>query len=150
MSARSLETHPIHLGNGGTAVPQPEFPRDERAMQWYVDYGARNAEDGEDGRLVSCFRFTEDWAGWDMHPAGAEVVVCIDGIERLAATGFTVSRVELAIVVGIHPAEHGDSALLDVGAGHAGPELFVVAFGDDIGAAAREQRQSQHRNHQTP
>jgi mannose-6-phosphate isomerase-like protein (cupin superfamily) len=72
----SLETHPIHLGKGATAVSQPEFPRDERAMQWYMDYGARH---GEEGRLVSCFRFTEDWAGWEMHPAGAEVVVCIEG-----------------------------------------------------------------------
>jgi hypothetical protein len=60
-------------------VPQPAFPRDEQAMQWYMDYGARHAEDGEAGRLVSCFRFAEDWAGWEMHPAGAEVVVCIEG-----------------------------------------------------------------------
>ena len=79
MSARSLETHPIHLGKGGTAISQPEFPRDSQAMQWYMDYGARHADDGEEGRLVSCFRFTEDWAGWEMHPAGAEVVVCIEG-----------------------------------------------------------------------
>jgi mannose-6-phosphate isomerase-like protein (cupin superfamily) len=79
MAARNLETYPIHLGNHGSAVPQPEFPRDERAMQWYMDYGARHADDGEDGRLVSCFRFTEDWAGWEMHPAGAEVVVCVEG-----------------------------------------------------------------------
>ena len=79
MTARSLESFPIHLGNGGTAVPQPEFPRDERAMQWYMDYGARHADDGEAGRLISCYRFTEDWAGWEMHPAGAEVVVCIEG-----------------------------------------------------------------------
>ena len=79
MSARSLETFPIHLGAGATAIPQPEFPRDERVMQWYMDYGARHAADGADGRLVSCYRFTEDWAGWEMHPAGAEVVVCIEG-----------------------------------------------------------------------
>jgi mannose-6-phosphate isomerase-like protein (cupin superfamily) len=79
VTARSLETHPIHLGRGGSAVPQPEFPRDERAMQWYIDYGARHAEDGADGRLVSCFRFSEDWASWEMHPAGAEVVVCVEG-----------------------------------------------------------------------
>lgn len=79
MAARSLETHPIHLGKGATAVPQPEFPRDERAMQWYADYSARYPEDGDDGRLVSCFRFTEDWPSWEMHPAGAEVVVCVEG-----------------------------------------------------------------------
>ena len=74
-----LEQHPIHLGKGGTALPQPAFPRDERAMQWYMDYAARHDDDGEDGRLVSHFRFTESWAGWEMHPAGAEVVVCTEG-----------------------------------------------------------------------
>ncbi|MBO9517586.1 MAG: cupin domain-containing protein [Porphyrobacter sp.] len=79
MAGTNIQTHPIHLGNGGTAVPQPEFPRDERAMQWYMDYGTRHAEDGTDGRLVSCFHFTEDWAGWEMHPAGAEVVICTEG-----------------------------------------------------------------------
>jgi len=75
----SLETYPIHLGLGASAEPQPAFPRDERAMQWYADYGARHAADGAEGRLVSCYRFTEDWAGWEMHPAGAEVVICIEG-----------------------------------------------------------------------
>jgi mannose-6-phosphate isomerase-like protein (cupin superfamily) len=79
MTAHLLETHPIHLGKAGSAEPQPEFPCDERAMQWYMDYGDRHAEDGAEGRLVSCFRFTEDWASWEVHPAGAEVVVCIDG-----------------------------------------------------------------------
>ena len=76
---RSLEKHPIHLGSGASAIPQPEFPRDERAMAWYMDYGARHGADGTEGRLVSLFRFTEDWAGWEMHPAGAEVVVCLEG-----------------------------------------------------------------------
>jgi len=79
MTVRSLETHPIHLGNGGTAVPQPEFPRDERAMQWYMDYARRTEADGTEGRVISLFRFTEDWAGWEMHPAGSEVVVCLEG-----------------------------------------------------------------------
>ena len=59
MTARTLETHPIHLGKGATAEPQPEFPRDARAMQWYMDYGARHAADGTEGRLVSMYRFTE-------------------------------------------------------------------------------------------
>lgn len=77
--ARSLENFPIHLGNRATGVPQPEFPRDERAMDWYMDYGRRHAEDGPEGRLVSLFRFTEDWGSWEMHPAGDEVVVCLSG-----------------------------------------------------------------------
>ena len=79
MTARSLERYPIHLGKGATAVPQPEFPRDDRAMQWYMDYGARHADDGAEGRLVSAFRFTESWPSWEMHPAGDEVVICVEG-----------------------------------------------------------------------
>ena len=35
--------------------------------------------DGVEGRLVSQFTFTEDWAMWEMHPAGAEVVLCTAG-----------------------------------------------------------------------
>ena len=91
-----LETHPIHLGKGATAVPQPEFPRDERAMQWYMDYGARLADDGTEGRLVSLFRFTESWPGWEMHPNGAEVVVCLEGemelIQEMADGGHVRTR----------------------------------------------------------
>jgi mannose-6-phosphate isomerase-like protein (cupin superfamily) len=79
MSGHDLERHPIHLGQGGSALVEPAFPRDERAMQWYQDYTARHAADGEEGRLVSCFRFSENWAAWEMHPAGAEVVVCLEG-----------------------------------------------------------------------
>lgn len=83
MTARNLETHPIHLGKGASAVAQPEFPADERAMQWYMDYGARHAADGAEGRLVSSFRFSGDWPSWEMHPLGAEVVVCLEGAMTL-------------------------------------------------------------------
>ena len=83
MTARSLEKFPIHLGRGATAVPQPEFPRDERAMDWYMAYGSRHAGDGTEGRLVSLFRFTEGWGSWEMHPAGDEVVLCLSGEMRL-------------------------------------------------------------------
>jgi quercetin dioxygenase-like cupin family protein len=79
MTARSLENHPIHLGLGATAEPQPEFHSDERAMDWYMDYGERHAADGAEGRLVAMFRFTESWPSWEMHPAGAEVVICTAG-----------------------------------------------------------------------
>ena len=79
MTARSLQRFPIHLGNGAAAEAQPEFPRDERAMDSYMDYGQRNASDGAEGRLVSMFSFAEDWPGWEMHPAGAEIVLCTAG-----------------------------------------------------------------------
>lgn len=31
------------------------------------------------GRLVMQFRFTEDWPTWEIHPAGDEVVILLDG-----------------------------------------------------------------------
>lgn len=93
MTARSLETHPIHLGRSASAEPQPEFPADERAMQWYVDYGERHAADGPEGRLVSMFRFGESWPMWEMHPAGAEVVLCTEGAMTLHQE-FPDGRVE--------------------------------------------------------
>ena len=76
---KSLECFPIHLGRGATAETEPEFPRDAQAMDWYLDYGERHADDGAEARLVSMFGFTEDWPSWEMHPNGAEVVVCLEG-----------------------------------------------------------------------
>jgi len=73
--ANSLYTHAIHLGLGGTAVPQPEFT----GMEWYEDYGARTAADGRDGRLVGMHRFSGSWESWEMHPVGDEVVLCLEG-----------------------------------------------------------------------
>ena len=75
----SLETRPIHLGLGATAEPQPEFPRDETTMQWYADYASRHEADGFDARLVASYTFTESWPMWEMHPNGAEVVICAAG-----------------------------------------------------------------------
>lgn len=75
----SLETRPIHLGLGATAEVQPEFPRNEAAMDWYMDYGRRHEADGFDARLVASYTFTESWPMWEMHPNGAEVVICTAG-----------------------------------------------------------------------
>lgn len=73
--ALRLDTRPIHLGLGATAIPQPPFT----GAAWYDDYGKRTAADGVEGRLISAFRFTADWDSWEMHPSGAEVVVCLTG-----------------------------------------------------------------------
>lgn len=75
MAGWSLEQQPIHLGLGATAVPQPEFT----GMAWYEDYVARHAADGVEGRLVSLHTFHESWDSWEMHPVGAEVVLCLSG-----------------------------------------------------------------------
>jgi quercetin dioxygenase-like cupin family protein len=75
MTVPSLFKDYIHLGLGATAEVQPPFT----GMAWYGDYVARTAADGTEGRLVSLSTFTEDWTSWEMHPAGAEVVVCTAG-----------------------------------------------------------------------
>ena len=103
----SLFTQPIHLGLGATALVQPEFT----GMAWYDDYVARHADDGIEGRLVAMYTFTEDWDSWEMHPKGAEVVLCVAGamtIHQELADG-TKTTVALAA---------GDYAINPPGAWH--------------------------------
>lgn len=76
---RRLADSFIHLGLGATAVSQPPFD----GMAWYEAYGARHADDGTEGRLVSQHTFTEGWPHWEMHPHGAEVVICTQGAMAL-------------------------------------------------------------------
>lgn len=73
--AKRLSKHPVHLGLGATAVTQPEFT----GMDWYAGYGQRHGDDGKEGRLVSMHTFETPWDSWEMHPEGAEVVVCTEG-----------------------------------------------------------------------
>jgi len=75
MTAPRLDTHPIHLGLGATAFPQPTFT----GFEWYGGYIERHGADGAEGRLVSEFTFAESWDSWEMHPAGDEVVWLIEG-----------------------------------------------------------------------
>lgn len=76
MDVRRLEEHPLHLGLGATAIPQPIFTG---AMDWYHAYAERHGGDGAEGRLVSMHSFTQSWDSWEMHPEGDEVVICISG-----------------------------------------------------------------------
>lgn len=73
--AHRLDRHPIHIGLGAQAVPQPAFT----GMEWYGEYIARHGADGAEGRLVSQHTFTESWDSWEMHPAGDEVVLMLSG-----------------------------------------------------------------------
>ena len=52
-------------------------------MRWYADYAARHEADGAEGRLVSEWTFTEDWQGWERHPAGEELVMLLAGSATL-------------------------------------------------------------------
>ena len=71
----SLERFPLHLGLGARAVAQPEFT----GMEWYASYVGRNAADGNEGRLVSLYSFSESWTSWERHPVGDEAVICTAG-----------------------------------------------------------------------
>ena len=74
-----LAESPIHLGRGAVATSEPPWD----GMSWYADYSARHAADGAEGRLVSWGSWTADWPSWEMHPAGDEVVICIEGAVTL-------------------------------------------------------------------
>ena len=76
MQGKSLYDYPIHLGLGARAVSEPQFTG---GMDWYEAYGERHADDLEEGRLVSLFRFEESWTSWEMHPHGEEVVCIVQG-----------------------------------------------------------------------
>jgi mannose-6-phosphate isomerase-like protein (cupin superfamily) len=71
----NLATNFAHLGLGATATVEPPFT----GMDWYAAYGARHASDGIEGRLVSLYSFSESWPSWEVHPHGAELVICIAG-----------------------------------------------------------------------
>ncbi len=94
--AHRLETHPIHIGLGARAVPQPPFT----GMAWYADYVARSAADGAEGRLVSQHHFTESWDSWEMHPAGDEVVLMLSGEGVLHQEFPDGTAVEMPIAAG--------------------------------------------------
>lgn len=92
--AFDLSRHPVHLGLGATAVVEPEFTGE---LSWYAGYGARHGGDGAEGRLVALHSFSAPWDAWEMHPRGAELVVCtagtitliqeVDGAERRLTLG---------------------------------------------------------------
>jgi mannose-6-phosphate isomerase-like protein (cupin superfamily) len=84
MTTHDITRHPIHLGLGATAEVEPTFTGE---LDWYNGYGQRHAGDGAEGRLVCMHHFTESWRSWEMHPHGAEVVLCIAGTMTLHQEG---------------------------------------------------------------
>jgi quercetin dioxygenase-like cupin family protein len=76
IKGKSLYDFPIHLGTGAKAVAEPQFTG---GVDWYEGYDQRHHDDLDEGRIVSLFRFEESWTSWEMHPAGEEVVCCLQG-----------------------------------------------------------------------
>ena len=89
----NLQQFPVHLGPQAKLVQLPPFT----GMDWYETYGQQHGGDGIEGRLVSMHRFDNSWDSWEMHPHGAELVVCtqgritlyqeVDGIVRTVTLG---------------------------------------------------------------
>jgi mannose-6-phosphate isomerase-like protein (cupin superfamily) len=65
-----LETF-VHLPDG------PDATLLQVTSAFWERLGARR--DLRGGRLVSAYRFEEDWASWERHPAGDEIVVLLSG-----------------------------------------------------------------------
>lgn len=80
MAQQKLSERPVHLGLGASAETEPLFTGD---MAWYGAYADRHKADGAEGRLVSMHTFSKDWDVWEMHPMGAEMVLCVAGAMTL-------------------------------------------------------------------
>lgn len=124
MSGTKLSTFPIHLGLGATAEVEPEFTGQ---MEWYGGYGQRHGGDGAEGRLVTMHGFTESWDVWEMHPVGAEVVLCVNGTITLVQDidGSEVATTITAGEYAVNPPGVWHTA--DVAAGDAPQVLFITA-----------------------
>jgi quercetin dioxygenase-like cupin family protein len=109
MDSTLLSERPIHLGTGATAVIEPPFTGE---LSWYEGYLERHEADGVDARLVSAHTFTAPWDVWEMHPNGAEVVICVSGSMTLLQerSGGTVSALRL---------EPGEYAINEAGTWHS-------------------------------
>lgn len=125
MGAHRLEEHPLHLGLGAAAEMQPAFTGE---IAWYEAYAARHAADGAEGRLVSLHRFAGSWEMWEMHPHGAEVVVCIAGAMVLVQQQAAGAERRIALAAGeyaINPPGTWHTA--DIAPGEGASAIFITA-----------------------
>ena len=65
----------VHLPDGPGAALVDVTP------DFWQKLGQRT--DLQGGRLVSAYRFTEDWTSWERHPAGDELVFVLSGALEL-------------------------------------------------------------------
>lgn len=80
----------LHLGPEGTSVPL------EVNESFWQDLTTGGFAHLGPGRLVSTYDFSENWASWEQHPAGEEVVVLISGaLEFVLETGNGERKITL-------------------------------------------------------
>lgn len=71
-----LRTTPVHLGLGSRARPVRDFAWAPEVLEAYAD---ATSADGAEGRMVMVFEADGQGDHWERHPAGDELVVCLDG-----------------------------------------------------------------------
>ena len=123
MGGTRIAANPIHLGLGAAAIIEPVFTG---SMDWYAGYLERHPADGVEGRLVTTFMFSESWSTWEMHPSGAEVVLCLAGSMTLHQERPDGSKQSVAL-------EPGEYAINERGTWHTADvvgettALFITA-----------------------
>lgn len=96
MTTHDLERTYVHLGAG------PEVALIGVTPDFWETIGERTAL--QIGRLVTGLSMDSDWAVWEMHPAGDEVIVLTDGSAHVyidgggAVTEFDVTAPEFFVV----------------------------------------------------
>lgn len=119
-----LSDNYVHLGLGATATAEPPFT----GMEWYAAYAERHAADGAEGRLVSQYDFAESWDSWEIHPVGAEVVICTAGAITLIQDSADGSTTRIALVASdyaINPPGTWHTA--DIAPGERATAIFITA-----------------------
>jgi mannose-6-phosphate isomerase-like protein (cupin superfamily) len=71
-----LRSTPVHLGLGSRARPVDGFAWDPAVLAAYAE---AVADDGAEGRMVMIYAGDGLGDHWEAHPAGDELVVCLDG-----------------------------------------------------------------------
>jgi mannose-6-phosphate isomerase-like protein (cupin superfamily) len=80
----------VHLGDGGAATAIPVTD------SFWEELGGGKLPQLEQGRLVTQFSFETDWAQWEMHPEGEELVLLLAGsVDFILDQGGVESTVEL-------------------------------------------------------
>ncbi|HEX8301472.1 cupin [Sphingomonas sp.] len=123
-----LPTSPAHLGLGATATVEPAFTDES----WYAAYATRHAADGVEGRLVSQYDFAESWTMWEVHPHGAEMVICTAGaltLHQEHAGGTTESFPLAPGDYAINPSSTWHTA--DIPPGVTATAIFITGQGTD-------------------
>ena len=71
-----LGSTPVHIGTAQQpATPLPEFGFDQASFETYIEQYCSD----DPGRLIMVETTPSNWASWERHPAGDEIVIVLEG-----------------------------------------------------------------------